>query len=132
MIYVKQGASKIFTIVDAAMNDLIRPTLYEAYHEIWPVIEPPAGTPTVVSDVVGPVCETGDYLALATGRCPRSRPGELIAVMTAGAYGAVLASEYNSRLLVPEVLVAGSRYAIARPRPSYDDMLGEERLPDWL
>ena len=131
VIYVKQGASKIFTIVDAAMNDLIRPTLYEAYHEILPVIEPSPGTPTVVSDVVGPVCETGDYLALARS-LPALRPGQLIAVMTAGAYGAVLASEYNSRLLVPEVLVAGSRYAIARPRPSYDDMLGEERLPDWL
>ena len=131
VIYVKQGASKIFTIVDAAMNDLIRPTLYEAYHEILPVIEPPVGTPTVVSDVVGPVCETGDYLALARS-LPALRPGELIAVMTAGAYGAVLASEYNSRLLVPEVLVAGSRYAIVRPRQSYDDMLGEERLSDWL
>ncbi len=131
VVYVKQGASKTFTIVDAAMNDLIRPTLYEAYHEILPVIEPSPGTPTVVSDVVGPVCETGDYLALAR---PLSalRPGERIAVMTAGAYGAVLASEYNSRLLVPEVLVAGSRYAITRPRPSYDDMLGKERLPDWL
>ena len=96
-----------------------------------PLPLPPVGTPTVVSDVVGPVCETGDYLALARS-LPALRPGELIAVMTAGAYGAVLASEYNSRLLVPEVLVAGSRYAIARPRPSYDDMLGEERLPDWL
>ncbi len=131
VVYVKQGASKTFTIVDAAMNDLIRPTLYEAYHEILPVIEPLPGTPTVVSDVVGPVCETGDYLALARP-LPALRPGDLIAVMTGGAYGAVLASEYNSRLLVPEVLVAGSRYAITRPRPSYDDMLDKERLPDWL
>ena len=131
VVYVKQGASKTFTVVDAAMNDLIRPTLYEAYHEILPVIEPSPGTATVVSDVVGPVCETGDYLALARP-LPALRPGELIAVMTAGAYGAVLASEYNSRLLVPEVLVAGSRYTITRPRPSYDDMLGKERLPDWL
>ena len=109
VLYVKQGASKTFTIVDAAMNDLIRPTLYEAYHEIWPVIEPTPGTPAVMTDVVGPVCETGDYLALARP-LPALRSGDLIAVMTAGAYGAVLASEYNSRLLVPEVLVAGDRY----------------------
>jgi diaminopimelate decarboxylase len=130
VLYVKRGASKTFTIVDAAMNDLIRPTLYEAYHEIWPVIEPMPGTPAVLTDVVGPVCETGDYLALARP-LPALRPGDLIAVMTAGAYGAVLASEYNSRLLVPEVLVAGNRYAVTRPRPSYDDMLAKERLPDW-
>jgi diaminopimelate decarboxylase len=113
------------------MNDLIRPTLYEAYHEIWPVIEPMPGTPAVLTDVVGPVCETGDYLALARP-LPALRPGDLISVMTAGAYGAVLASEYNSRMLVPEVLVAGNRYAVTRPRPSYDDMLAKERLPDWL
>ncbi len=131
VLYVKRGASKTFTIVDAAMNDLIRPTLYEAYHEILPVIEPLPGTPTIVSDVVGPVCETGDYLALARP-LPALRPGDLIAVMTAGAYGAVLASEYNSRLLVPEVLVAGGRYSLTRPRPSYGDMLAKERLPDWL
>jgi diaminopimelate decarboxylase len=110
---------------------LIRPTLYEAYHEIWPVIEPMPGTPAVLTDVVGPVCETGDYLALARP-LPALRPGDLIAVMTAGAYGAVLASEYNSRLLVPEVLVSGNRYALTRPRPSYDDMLAKEWLPDWL
>ena len=128
---MKQGASKTFTIVDAAMNDLIRPTLYEAYHEIWPVIEPKPGTPAVMTDVVGPVCETGDYLALARP-LPALRSGDLVSVMTAGAYGAVLASEYNSRLLVPEVLVAGGRYSLTRPRPSYDDMLAKERLPDWL
>jgi diaminopimelate decarboxylase len=131
VLYVKHGASKTFTIVDAAMNDLIRPTLYEAYHEIWPVIEPMPGTPAVITDVVGPVCETGDYLALARP-LPSLRPGDLISVMTAGAYGAVLSSEYNSRLLVPEVLIAGARYAVTRPRPGYDDMLAKERLPDWL
>ena len=131
VLYVKQGASKTFTVVDAAMNDLIRPTLYEAYHEIWPVIEPKPGTPAVMTDVVGPVCETGDYLALARP-LPALSSGDLISVMTAGAYGAVLASEYNSRLLVPEVLVAGDRYSLTRPRPSYDDMLAKERLPDWL
>ena len=113
------------------MNDLIRPTLYEAYHEIVPVIEPAPGTPSIVTDVVGPVCETGDYLALARS-LPELRAGDLICVMTAGAYGAVLASEYNSRLLVPEVLVAGNRYSVTRPRPGYDDILARERLPNWL
>jgi len=131
VLYVKRGASKTFTIVDAAMNDLMRPTLYEAYHEILPVVEPAPGTPTIVTDVAGPVCETGDYLALAR-TLPELNVGDLISVMTAGAYGAVLASEYNSRLLVPEVLVAGSRYSVTRPRPSYDDMLAKERLPNWL
>ena len=124
VLYVKRGAAKTFTIVDAAMNDLIRPTLYEAYHEIWPVAEPAPGA-SVVTDVVGPVCETGDYLAL--GRAlPELHAGDLVAVMTAGAYGAVLASEYNSRPLVPEVLVAGRNYAVTRPRPGYDAMLAAE------
>jgi diaminopimelate decarboxylase len=131
VLYVKRGEPKTFTIVDAAMNDLIRPTLYEAYHEIWPVAEPAPGAATMTSDVVGPVCETGDYLALDRA-LPELRSGDLIAVMTAGAYGAVLASQYNSRLLVPEVLVAGDRYAVTRPRPHYADMLAAERLPDWL
>lgn len=131
VLYVKQGAAKIFTIVDAAMNDLMRPTLYEAYHEILPVVEPAPATQTIVTDVAGPVCETGDYLALAR-EMPELRAGDLIAVMTAGAYGAVLASEYNSRLLVPEVLVAGNRYSVTRPRPGYDDMLAKERLPNWI
>ncbi|MBC8020322.1 MAG: diaminopimelate decarboxylase [Methyloceanibacter sp.] len=131
VLYVKRGASKMFAIVDAAMNDLLRPTLYDAHHEILPVTEPKPGTPMVVTDVAGPVCETGDYLALARP-LPELRAGDLISVMTAGAYGAVLASEYNSRLLVPEVLVAGNRYSVTRPRPSYGDMLAKERLPDWL
>jgi len=131
VLYVKRGASKTFTIVDAAMNDLMRPTLYEAYHEILPVMEPAPGTPMIVTDVAGPVCETGDYFALGRS-LPELRAGDLISVMTAGAYGAVLASEYNSRLLVPEVLVSGNRYSVTRPRPSYDDMLAKERLPSWL
>jgi diaminopimelate decarboxylase len=131
VLYVKRGAAKTFTIVDAAMNDLLRPTLYEAYHEILPVVEPKPGTPIVISDIAGPVCETGDYLALARP-LPELRAGDLISVMTAGAYGAVLASEYNSRLLVPEVLVSGNRYSVTRPRPSYGDMLAKERLPEWL
>ena len=131
VLYVKRGAAKTFTIVDAAMNDLLRPTLYEAYHEILPVVEPKPGTPIVISDIAGPVCETGDYLALARP-LPELRAGDLISVMTAGAYGAVLASEYNSRLLVPEVLVSGNRYSVTRPSPSYGDMLAKERLPEWL
>ena len=131
VLYVKRGASKTFTIVDAAMNDLMRPTLYEAYHEIVPVTEPAPGAAVVVTDVAGPVCETGDYLALARP-LPELQAGDLISVMTAGAYGAVLASEYNSRPLVPEVLVSGSQYCVTRPRPSYADMLDAERLPDWL
>ena len=131
VLYIKRGDAKTFTIVDAAMNDLMRPTLYEAYHEILPVVEPAAGTPIVVTDVAGPVCETGDYLALARP-LPELRAGDLISVMTAGAYGAVLASEYNSRLLVPEVLVAGNKYSVTRQRPSYDDMLAKELLPNWL
>ena len=131
VLYIKRGDAKTFTIVDAAMNDLMRPTLYEAYHEILPVVEPAAGTPIVVTDVAGPVCETGDYLALARP-LPELRAGDLISVMTAGAYGAVLASEYNSRLLVPEVLVVGNKYSVTRQRPSYDDMLAKELLPNWL
>jgi len=131
VLYVKGGASKTFTIVDAAMNDLIRPTLYDAHHEILPVTAPEQGATTVVTDIVGPVCETGDYLALAR-TLPELKAGDLISVMTAGAYGAVLASEYNSRLLVPEVLVSGDRYCVTRPRPSYGDMLAKERLPEWL
>ena len=131
VIYVKHGAAKNFAIVDAAMNDLIRPTLYEAYHEILPVTEPKQGAATVLTDVVGPVCETGDYLALARD-LPEIEDGDLLAVMTAGAYGAVLASEYNSRPLVPEVLVNGAKYAVTRPRRSYEDLLAAERLPDWL
>jgi diaminopimelate decarboxylase len=131
VVYVKHGEPKTFTIVDAAMNDLIRPTLYDAYHEIWPVAESAPDAASITSDVVGPVCETGDYLAL--GRTlPELHAGDLVAVMTAGAYGAVLASQYNSRLLVPEVLVAGGKYAVTRPRPSYGEMLAAERLPDWL
>jgi diaminopimelate decarboxylase len=131
VLYVKHAEPKTFTIVDAAMNDLVRPTLYEAYHEIWPVVEPAPNATLTTSDVVGTVCETGDYLAL--GRpLPDLNAGDLIVVMTAGAYGAVLASQYNSRLLVPEVLVAGDRCAVTRPRPSYGDMLAAERLPDWI
>jgi diaminopimelate decarboxylase len=131
VLYVKTDPEKTFTIVDAAMNDLIRPTLYEAYHQILPVIEATPETFTRITDVVGPVCETGDYLALARP-LPELHAGDLIAIMTAGAYGAVQASQYNSRLLVPEVLVSGEAFCVTRRRPSYEDMLSAERLPDWL
>ena len=130
VLYVKTSPHKNFTIVDAAMNDLIRPTLYDAYHQVLPVTEAAPESFTRVTDVVGPVCETGDYLALARP-LPELEAGDLIAVMTAGAYGAVQASQYNSRLLVPEVLVSGAEYCVTRPRPDYDDMLKAERLPDW-
>ena len=129
--YVKEGADKTFTIVDAAMNDLIRPTLYEAYHDIWPVAEVRNEMSPMQQDIVGPVCETGDYLAQDRG-LPPFAAGDLIAVMTAGAYGAVMSSSYNTRPLIPEVLVNGDRYAVVRPRPSYDDLIGLDRLPPWL
>lgn len=131
VIYAKRTAAKTFTVVDAAMNDLIRPTLYEAYHDIWPVRESKLELEARVQDIVGPVCETGDYLALGR-RLPPLDAGDLIAVMTAGAYGAVMSSTYNSRLLIPEILVRASDYAVVRPRPSYDDLIGLDRLPDWL
>jgi diaminopimelate decarboxylase len=131
VIYAKEGRDKRFTIVDAAMNDLIRPTLYEAYHDIWPVEEALAAKEPVAQDVVGPVCETGDYLALDR-KLPPFAAGDLVAFMTAGAYGATMSSTYNTRLLVPEVLVRGDEYAVVRPRPTYDELIGMDRLPDWL
>ncbi|MET0431852.1 MAG: diaminopimelate decarboxylase [Hyphomicrobium sp.] len=131
VIYVKEGVDKTFTIVDAAMNDLIRPTLYEAYHDIWPVAEARTSMSPIQQDIVGPVCETGDFLA-EDRALPPVEPGDLLAVMTAGAYGAVMSSTYNSRLLVPEVLVNGDSYAVVRPRPSYDDLIGADHLPPWL
>ncbi len=131
VIYVKQGEGKTFVIVDAAMNDLIRPTLYEAYHAIRPVSEPRPDAPRAVVDVVGPVCETGDFLALGRD-LPALKAGDLLAVMTAGAYGAVQSGTYNTRLLVPEVLVDGERAAVVRPRPTYEDLIGLDRIPPWL
>lgn len=131
VIYVKEGQGRRFTIVDAAMNDLIRPTLYEAHHDVWPVMEPVGVHDLVAQDLVGPVCETGDYLALDRP-LPAFRSGDLIALMTAGAYGAVMSSSYNTRPLVPEVLVNGDTYAVVRPRPTYDDLIGQDRLPPWL
>ena len=130
-LYVKAGAGRTFTIVDAAMNDLIRPTLYEAHHEIWPVDAAKGSLPTQTQDIVGPVCETGDYLAIER-ELPPFAAGDLMAVMTAGAYGAVMASTYNTRLLVPEVMVNGAEFAVVRPRQSFDDLIGLDRLPPWL
>ena len=114
------------------MNDLIRPTLYDAHHDILPVQAPaPRAARMIRADVVGPVCESGDYLALDRD-IAEVASGDLIAVMTAGAYGAVQAGTYNSRLLAPEVLVKGADYAVIRPRPSYDDLIGLDKLPPWL
>jgi diaminopimelate decarboxylase len=131
VIYVKHGDGKNFVIIDAAMNDLIRPTLYEAYHEILPVREAAIGAAMIVADVVGPVCETGDYLALDR-KLPEPKPGDLVAVMTAGAYGAVQASTYNTRALVPEVLVNGDRYAVVRPRVEVEDLIAMDKTAPWL
>jgi diaminopimelate decarboxylase len=131
VIYVKDGGSKTFVIVDGAMNDLIRPTLYEAYHEIQPVRISAANAPRIKADIVGPVCETGDYLALDR-EMAMPKPGDLISVGTAGAYGAVQAGTYNSRLLVPEVLVKGDRFHVIRPRTTYEDLIGLDSVPDWL
>ena len=131
VIYVKNGPGKTFVIVDAAMNDLIRPTLYDAHHEILPVMEAPPSAPRLKVDVVGPVCESGDYLAL-NREIAEVAAGDLLAVMSAGAYGAVQAGAYNSRLLVPEVLVNGADYAVVRARPSYEDLIGLDKIPPWL
>ena len=131
VIYLKRGEAKNFLIVDAAMNDLIRPTLYEAYHSIKPVIEPGAGAERITVDVVGPVCETGDFLA-QDRELPLMQPGDLISVGTAGAYGAVQAGTYNSRLLVPEVLVKGDKLHVIRPRLTYEDLLALDSVPDWF
>ncbi len=131
VIYVKHGDGRKFVIVDAAMNDLIRPTLYDAHHDIKPVVLLEKGFAPEIVDVVGPVCETGDYLAL--GRLmPPAKAGDLLAVMTAGAYGAVQAGTYNSRLLVPEVMVNGRDWAVIRPRPTYNDLLELDKIPSWL
>jgi diaminopimelate decarboxylase len=131
VIYLKKGENKRFVIVDAAMNDLVRPTLYDAHHEILPVREPEPGAYLMRSDVVGPVCESGDYLALDRD-LPELAAGDRVAVMSAGAYGAVQAGTYNTRLLVPEVLVKGAEYAIVRPRTTYEELIGLDTLPPWL
>ncbi|WP_062560297.1 diaminopimelate decarboxylase [Paracoccus aminovorans] len=131
VIYLKEGEGRDFLILDAAMNDLIRPAMYAAHHDIIPVIEPAPGAEVAAFDVVGPVCETGDTFEKAV-ELPALGPGALVALRSAGAYGAVMASEYNSRPLVPEVLVRGDQFAVIRPRPTLEEMLGRDTIPEWL
>ena len=129
--YVKRAGKKRFVIVDAAMNDLIRPTLYEAEHDVLPLVEAGAGTRTVRADIVGPVCETGDYLALDREMAEPAE-GDRLVVMSAGAYGAVMSSTYNTRPLIAEVLVEGDRWHAVRPRQRIEDLIGMDRVPEWL
>jgi diaminopimelate decarboxylase len=131
VLFVKRGEAKTFIIVDAAMNDLVRPTLYEAHHDIKPVREPAARAARVVADVVGPVCETGDFLALDR-ELAEPQSGDLLSLMTAGAYGAVQAGTYNTRPLVPEVLVRGGQWSLVRPRVEVEQLIALDRLPPWL
>lgn len=130
-IYVKEGEDRKFLIVDAAMNDLVRPAMYEAHHDIIPVMEPTPGVEPDRYDIVGPICESGDTFAKARDMAA-VKSGDLIAFRSAGAYGAVMASEYNSRPLVPEVLVQGDQFAIVRARPTYKEMLNRDTIPEWL
>ncbi|PXW68673.1 diaminopimelate decarboxylase [Loktanella sp. PT4BL] len=131
VIYVKSGEDRDFLILDGAMNDLIRPAMYDAWHDIIPVNEAPAGTPLAKYDIVGPVCESGD--TFAKGReMPPVKADDLVAFRSAGAYGAVMASEYNSRPLIPEVLVDGDQFAVIRPRPTYEEMIARDNVPAWL
>ncbi len=131
VIYLKNGEDRDFLILDAAMNDLVRPSMYGAHHDIIPVTEPAPGTERRPFDIVGPVCETGDTFAKER-LLPPAKAGDLVAFRSAGAYGAVMASEYNARPLVPEVLVNGDQFAVIRPRPTYDEMLNRDRLAPWL
>ena len=131
VIYVKQGEGRDFLILDAAMNDLVRPSMYGAHHDIIPVVEPQVGAQAAAYDVVGPVCETGD--TFAKGRAlPALAEGDLVAFRSAGAYGAVMASEYNTRPLIPEVLVMGDQFAVIRARPTFDEILARDSIPVWL
>ncbi len=131
VIYVKSGEDRDFLIIDGAMNDLIRPAMYEAYHDIVPVIEPSAGVEQRAYDIVGPVCETGDTFARHRDM-PPLEAGDLVAFRSAGAYGAAMASEYNSRPLIPEVLVNGDQFAVIRRRPDFDEMINRDTIPEWL
>ena len=131
VLYVKEGATRNFLVQDAAMNDLARPALYDSWHEIVPVRAPRKEAAVLPIDVVGPVCETGDSFA-AQRPLPPVEPGELLAILSAGAYGAVMSSSYNTRLPVPEVMVRGEEFAVIRPRPDYEELLSKDRMPDWL
>ena len=131
VIYVKEGEDRKFLILDAAMNDLIRPAMYDAHHDIDPVIEPQAGAERATYDVVGPVCESGD--TFAKGReMAQMNAGDLVAFRSAGAYGAVMSSEYNTRPLIPEVMVNGSEFAVIRSRPTFDEIINRDTIPEWL
>lgn len=131
VIYLKEGADRQFLIIDGAMNDLVRPAMYGAYHDIIPVNERPAGAQSATYDIVGPICESGD--TFAKGRSMAAVvPDELIAFRSAGAYGAVMSSEYNSRPLIPEVLVQGDQFAVIRQRPTFDEMINRDTIPEWL
>ena len=131
VIYVKSGEGRKFLILDGAMNDLIRPAMYEAHHDIVPVNEPPAGAEQEPYDIVGPVCESGDTFAKER-MMPQMAEGDLVAFRGAGAYGAVMASEYNTRPLVPEVLVHEHQFAVIRARPTFDEMINRDTIPEWL
>jgi len=131
VIYDKQGEDRDFLILDAAMNDLIRPAMYGAHHDIVPVVEPAAGAESLAYDVVGPVCETGDTFAKARPLAKLTE-GALVAFRSAGAYGAVMASEYNTRPLIPEVLVKGDHFAVIRARPTFDEIIARDIIPEWL
>jgi diaminopimelate decarboxylase len=131
VLYVKRGEGKTFVIVDAGMNDLVRPTLYDAHHDLRPVREAPVGAPRLVADVVGPVCESGDFIA-QDRQLTEPEPGDLVAIMSAGAYGAVQASTYNTRALVPEVLVRKGEWALVRPRIGVEELIALDRMPGWL
>ncbi|WP_339760598.1 diaminopimelate decarboxylase [uncultured Sulfitobacter sp.] len=131
VIYVKSGEGRDFLILDGAMNDLIRPAMYEAHHDIVPVVEPAAGAEQQPYDIVGPVCESGDTFAKQR-MMPKLAAGDLVAFRSAGAYGAVMSSEYNSRALIPEVLVKGDQFAVIRARPTFDEMIKRDTIPEWL
>ncbi|MBD3679052.1 MAG: diaminopimelate decarboxylase [Rhodobacteraceae bacterium] len=131
VIYHKQGEGRDFLILDAAMNDLVRPSMYGAHHDIVPVIEPAPGTEMQPFDIVGPVCESGDTFAKQRPMPPLGE-GALVAFRSAGAYGAVMASEYNSRPLIPEVLVQDDQFAVIRARPTFDEMINRDTIPEWL
>ena len=131
VIYLKEGEGRNFLILDAAMNDLVRPSMYSAHHDIDPVIEPAPGTERAAFDIVGPVCESGDTFAKGRELTPLAA-GDLVAFRSAGAYGAVMASEYNTRPLIPEVLVKGDQFAVIRPRPTFDEMINRDIVPEWL
>lgn len=131
VIYVKKGHDREFLILDAAMNDLLRPALYDAYHDVVPIVKSRLKQKNAVYDIVGPVCETGDTFAKSR-KMNKCKPGDLLAFRSAGAYGAAMASEYNTRPLVPEVLTNNGDYVVIRDRPSLEEIIARDKIPDWL